>query len=929
MNPKFLVLQIVFGIFCLQLSAQNRLIRVKIFPPESKSQQAELLGALEIDHYAADDGFIIAEITENVLPRLKASKFRYNILEADVTKKLEELNAAYFADRLKTGPEETNRVAFEQPCKTVNAIIATPSTFQVKPTFGGYYSYNEMIAAIDALVLNYPTLAQKFSIGTSAEGRTIWGIKISDNVTTDEQEPELMYMGLQHAREAIGGSSMIFLMTYLCEFYAANNGIKNLVDNREFFIFPCVNPDGWEYNRNNGGVGTGWRKNRRPQSGGSIGVDLNRNWGVDWGNCSAPILGSASSCGSGTPSSDTYYGTNSFSEPETQALRIFVQSRNIVAGIDQHSYGPYYSLPFGRSSLHSFGSTPGLTITDSLFYVKTGSLMGKYNGMRSGNSYQSVGYEVAGGCKDWMLFGDIGTGTKGKVYGLTGEGGAGGGTGGTYGSFWAPASQIINLCRGMTYQNLQLALISGSYAELEDGNDIAVTSVTGNFGFSLRRIGIQSGTVNVSVIPVENIQSVGAPVNVTSLTNYNDTYSGNISYVLPASITSGQRIRFAWRVESGGQVYQDTVVKFYNPVQLFFDNMEGSSVSTNWTVSGGWNYTTTSAYQGTKSLTESPSGNYTNNSTRLATCKNTFNLTDATAVYLSLWTRHRAENFRDKLQVKVSTNGNTWIPVCGSTTVQEPGTLDGSTINGQPSLTGIEDYWSRNLFDLSAYKGNASLRLRLEFTSNAASSGFAFGVDDGFYIDNLKVIKSTATLPATRASVFNSIDAKLLLHDKAVEVKWETFATEQQEEFVVERSINGKDYHAIGNVKGFAPFSFVDKNPASGSNFYRVKAITGGKDLQYSKSVMVLYNPGSTHVVLYPNPVYNQLWTEIISDRLENVTISIFDSYGRLIKEQRVAVMPGNNKINIPLSTLAAQTYMIKVFSQQRGLLTVQKIIKQ
>ncbi len=51
--------------------------------------------------------------------------------------------------------------------------------------------------------------------------------------------------------------------------------------------------------------------------------------------------------------------------------------------------------------------------------------------MRAGNSCESVGYEVAGGVKDWWLIGNIGTGNKGKIWGMTGEGGAGGGTGGT------------------------------------------------------------------------------------------------------------------------------------------------------------------------------------------------------------------------------------------------------------------------------------------------------------------------------------------------------------------------------------------------------------------------------------------------------------------------------------------------------------------
>src|SRR6185436_6115168 len=169
-------------------------------------------------------------------------------------------------------------------------------------------------------------------------GRNIWVIKISDNVATDEaNEPELLYMGLQHCREAIGGSSMIFFMQYLVEQYSnptipGDTRIKDLVDNREIYIIPCFNPDGWEYNRTNWpNPGGDWRKNRKNNGDGTFGVDLNRNWGVDWGNCSAPIQGPPASCGTNTTSSATYWGTAAFSENETQAVRNFTKAHHLIA----------------------------------------------------------------------------------------------------------------------------------------------------------------------------------------------------------------------------------------------------------------------------------------------------------------------------------------------------------------------------------------------------------------------------------------------------------------------------------------------------------------------------------------------------------------------------------------------------------------------
>jgi hypothetical protein len=106
-------------------------------------------------------------------------------------------------------------------------------------------------------------------------------------------------MGHHHAREAIGGASMIFLMQYLCQNYATDSRIKDLVDNREIFIIVCANPDGWEHNRTLSASGGGqWRKNRRNNGSGQYGVDLNRNWGVNFANCTGAV--GAASCGSST-----------------------------------------------------------------------------------------------------------------------------------------------------------------------------------------------------------------------------------------------------------------------------------------------------------------------------------------------------------------------------------------------------------------------------------------------------------------------------------------------------------------------------------------------------------------------------------------------------------------------------------------------------
>jgi carboxypeptidase T len=931
MKPIRTLLILVFLVPLINLVyAQEKYSTVKINAPADKMQRAELIGLLQIDHFqTTEDNAIIAEISESEITRLKKTPYPYTILVNDIAANLKMVNKQYYARRT-SGASEQNRMAFEQTGRTVDQIIPTPAAFQVHSTFGGYYSFAQMEAAMATLVAAYPALAQRVSLGESHENRDIWCIKISDQVTTDEtNEPEVLFIGVQHAREAIGGSSMIFLMQYLCENYATNPDVKDLVDNREIFIIPCMNPDGWEYNRNNGGAGAGWRKNRRNNGGGSFGVDLNRNWGVDWSNCSAPIIGPSSSCGSNDPFDDTYYGTSAFSEPETRAIRDFTYAHHLVAMIDQHAYGPYYSLPFGRPSL----PTNTMTTDDSRFYTYVSAAMGNYNGMRAGNSPQALGYEVAGGVKDWMLKGNIGTGTKGKVYGMTGEGGAGGGTGGTYGSFWAPAEEIIGLCKGMTYQNLQLLYAAGSYVDLQDRGDINLASKNGTFDFHVRRVGLENRPVTVSVVPMENISSVGSPVVVTTLANYYDTYTGSVSYTLPAALTNGQRIRFAWRIETGGYSYYDTVTKFYNATQLLYDDMEGS-FSTNWVSSAvnadpditeeNWSFTTLDKFAGTRSMTESASGNYYERTTRTVTYNNTLDLNDATAAYLSFWTKHRAENFRDKLRIQVSTDGSTWISLIGTTTVQEPGTLDGSTINGTPSLTGIKPEWTRELFDLSAFLGTPALHLRFRFTSGANNS-FDFSEDDGFYIDNVKVVKSTATL--VLPVQFISFTGHLL-PDNTVRLEWQAVTDEEHDYFEVEKSNNKFSFTSLGKGPLAAPYWKIDPAPYAGITYYRIKQFDVDGDITYSPIIGVNYKP-DFNVTVYPNPVAEQLSIKVNTIIHDQYTISITDAVGKRVHEEKLLTGAGGKNISIDFRQQAAQVYLLVIRNSRNEIVATQKIVKE
>jgi len=210
-----------------------------------------------------------------------------------------------------------------------------------------YHDYTEVTNETASIAATYPGLVTRQSIGTTYQGRQIWALKVSDNVATDEAEPEVLFTANQHAREHLTVEMAMYLLNELTSKYATDARIKNVVDTREIWVIPTVNPDGAEFDVATGSYAT-WRKNRQPNAGSSaIGTDLNRNWSFQWGCCGGS---------SGTFSSETYRGAAPFSAPETQRVRDFVLSRRIggvqqiKTGIDFHTYSELVLWPYGYTT---------------------------------------------------------------------------------------------------------------------------------------------------------------------------------------------------------------------------------------------------------------------------------------------------------------------------------------------------------------------------------------------------------------------------------------------------------------------------------------------------------------------------------------------------------------------------------------------------
>ncbi|QES43556.1 carboxypeptidase [Streptomyces venezuelae] len=261
------------------------------------------------------------------------------------------------------------------------------------PADARYHNYAEMNAEIDQRIAAYPSLMTKKVIGKSYSGRDIVAIKISDNVGTDEAEPEVLFTHHQHAREHLTVEMALYLLRELGAGYASDARIKKMVDSREIWIVPDMNPDGGEYDIATGSYRS-WRLNRQPNSNGRTGTDLNRNWNYKWGCCGGS---------SGTPGSETYRGSAAESAPEVKVVSNFVRSRvvggkqQIKAAIDFHTYSELVLWPYG----YTYNDTaPGLTQDDRDAHAAVGKKMAASNGYTPEQS--SDLYITDGTIDDWL-----------------------------------------------------------------------------------------------------------------------------------------------------------------------------------------------------------------------------------------------------------------------------------------------------------------------------------------------------------------------------------------------------------------------------------------------------------------------------------------------------------------------------------------------
>jgi hypothetical protein len=593
---------------------------------------------------------------------------------------------------------------------TLSPGLTVPTRFQ-PGSLGGHFTLQELAGTLDSMRALYPGLiTRRDSIGRSFENRPIWMVKVSQNPEVDEQEPRALYTAAHHAREPMSVTQMVYFLWYLLEHYGENPDVTDLLNTRELFFVPMLNPDGYAYNEMTDPRGGGnWRKNRRDNGDGTFGVDLNRNYGYMWG---WNDLGS-----SGSTTSNVYRGPAPFSELETRAIRDLCVRERFSVAWNAHSYGNILLYPWGYFPAES---------PDSLAFRRFAEQATAMNYHEYGSGGIAL-YVTNGDAADWM-YGD--TLLKPKVLTFTPE------IGSPDDGFWPLPSRIVPLAAEQVLPSLCAGKAAGQYltvasAEVRQEGEADTMFVALTFR--------NAGALLSSPTMVLTVRS--PDVSLPASSSYALAWDSPNKFVIRCHRRPGTPPGTLARLYldmsyAGGKSLDSVVFRIGRPVTVFADDAEeGTDLWVADALGGSvlWDTTGRAAGSGRYAFTDSPGGLYQANVSNRLTLHTPI-IIHGSVAELRFLARWDIEGGYDLARVEVSVDtGRSWVPVSGRYSRPASGWQGSVQTPGDIGYDRTRVDWVEEVCDLTPFLDNAIL-LRFRLDSDP------YDERDGIYVDNIRVL---------------------------------------------------------------------------------------------------------------------------------------------------------------------------------------------
>jgi hypothetical protein len=661
------------------------------FSPEFTLQEAENLG-LEIEHSVLKPNvYIEVTASETSLRLLKEKSVQTEIIIDDLSK--------FYRNRTLQGQK------FLKDFKTDRTLGGknVPQNFKLG-SLGGFYTLEEIKTEFEEMRTKFPDLVSlPEKIGSSIEGRDIFAYRISTPIFTNAKY-EVLYTALHHAREPGGVTTLTYFLWDILERYKnGDSEAKYLLENRELYIIPVINTDGYAYNQQTAPDGGGmWRKNRRKVDNDSYGIDLNRNYGPieSW---DAPVDGSSTN-----PDFDNYRGPAPFSEPETQAIRNFCRSHVFKNALNYHTYGGLLIYPFATKQTE----TP-----DSAMYRGMAAEFIKVNKYAAGTGLQTVGYNVRGDSDEWMYLTET---QKQKIFAMTPE------VGTVIDGFWPFPARIIPLAQENLFMNYQHAWSAGINIRPQHifSNTATITVRCNNIGL------LPSGdSVEISAVSLNPLVTIGNAFKKLSPLPNKAEDEVMFPYQVSGTFKNGDRAKVLITILQQGvaridtfemQLFKSTV----NP--LFAGNDNGNWEKNSWEIF--------TDHFGITAFTDSPNDNYQDSEENYLQYLPEINLTGINHATLRFKTRWSIESKADFAVVQVAENNSVnWKTLQTSRMRTGLGLPGSKQKKDEYGFDGNFPEWTEQEASLDAFIGK-KVRLRFGVLSDEGSTF------DGWYLAEIDLV---------------------------------------------------------------------------------------------------------------------------------------------------------------------------------------------
>jgi hypothetical protein len=205
-------------------------------------------------------------------------------------------------------------------------------------------------------------------------------------------------------------------------------------------------------------------------------------------------------------------------------------------------------------------------------------------------------------------------------------------------------------------------------------------------------------------------------------------------------------------------------------------------------------------------------------------------------------------------------------------------------------------------------------------TSNGSavdqSKHYVFNLFNGISLRSVSAMQAGGVLPVTLVSFIAKKE------NQAALLQWATSSETNSAFFEIQRSENGKDWHALGQVaaggesKALLHYVFTDSNPISGGsskgeNLYRLKMIDTDGTFAYSM-IRSLWFEGLSEIALFPNPAVDMVQIKV-ADWGKVERVKVVNAAGKTVYESVSSQLDYISFNGIKVKDFPVGLYFVKI----------------